>query len=114
MESAVAQKRRQSALDTFFKVPPIDDDDLLLDLRTYPKKSGLLSKDELEIVESDADTLLHRIKHRHLSFVEVTKAFSKAAVVAQSLVRNFDSECFKEMNSAEFKINKTPLDKLCD
>lgn len=92
-ESAIAQKRRQAALDAFFKVPDVEDDNLPLDLRSYPKESGLLSKEELDIVDSDAETLLHRIKHRHLTSVEVTKAFSKAAVIAQSLVRTFDPYC---------------------
>lgn len=88
VESAIAQKRRQNALDAFFPVPAIDEDDLPLDLRSYPKTSGLLTKDELEIIDTDAGTLLAKIKERELTSVAITEAFSKAAVVAQNVVRS--------------------------
>lgn len=84
-KSVVAQRRRQSALATLLKDPPIDVDDLPFDLRSYPKKPGLLANDELGTAESDSDTPLHRSKH-HLSSVEITKTFSKPPVVVQNLV----------------------------
>ncbi|KAK2763060.1 hypothetical protein FQN54_009693 [Arachnomyces sp. PD_36] len=97
VESTIAQKRRQDALDSFpFKAPPVDDHDLPLDLRSYPKESGLLTDGELGIVESDAETLLHRIRDRKLTSVEVAKAFCKATVIAQSLTNCVTEVLFDE------------------
>lgn len=84
--SAIAQKRRDDALNAFFPIFDIKDEDLPRDLRSYPKTSGLLSAEELEIVNSDAETLIQRIKERTLTSVAATTAFCKAAVIAQKLV----------------------------
>lgn len=86
--SATAQKRRDDALNAFFPVPDIKDEDLPQDLRSYPSSSGLLSAQELEIINSDAATLLKQIKERRLTSVAATTAFCKAAAIAQKLVCN--------------------------
>lgn len=115
IEAVTAQKRRQDALDAFFVVPAVNDSDLPLDLRSYPKTSGLLTEDELDIVETDAETLLHRIKDRQLTSVDVTKAFSKMAVVAQNLVCCFLIPSVEWIAGVGADVNSyAPLDKLCN
>lgn len=84
--SEIAQQRRDDALNAFFKVPKIKEEDLPQDLRSFPASSGLLSAEELEIIRSDAETLLAQIKSRKLTSVAATTAFCKAAVIAQKLV----------------------------
>ncbi|EEP79790.1 hypothetical protein UREG_04636 [Uncinocarpus reesii 1704] len=83
--SAIARKRRDDALNAFFRVPDINEDTLPRDLRSFPKTSGLLSTEELEIIYSDAETLVQRIKERKLTSVAATIAFCKAAAIAQKL-----------------------------
>lgn len=85
-ESAIALQRRNESISKFFQMPLVKEEDLPLDLRSFRETSGLLSKDELDITNSDAETLLRKIKSQQLSSVEVTKAFCKAAVIAQNLV----------------------------
>ncbi|OAX79679.1 hypothetical protein ACJ72_05997 [Emergomyces africanus] len=94
--SDVAQKRRDDALSAFFPIPDITEDDLPRDLRLYPKTSGLLSTAELDIVDTDAETLLQKIKDRKLTSVEVTKAFCKASVIAQKLTNCVTEVLFNE------------------
>ncbi|KAI1915163.1 hypothetical protein LOZ61_001839 [Ophidiomyces ophidiicola] len=94
--SAIAQKRRDDALNAFFQVPDIKDEDLPQDLRSYPKTSGLLSAEELEIINSDAETLTRRIKDRTLTSVAATNAFCKAAVIAQKLTNCVTEVLFRE------------------
>lgn len=84
--SVIAQKRRDDLLSAFFPIPDIAEDSLPQDLRSYPKTSGLLTQEELDIVDTDAETLLQKIRDRKLTSVEVTKAFCKASVIAQKLV----------------------------
>lgn len=53
----------------------------------YLRESGVLTSLELAITEmTDAATLLHKIASREFSAVEVVKAYSKRAAVAQQLV----------------------------
>jgi amidase len=84
--AAIAQKRRDDALNAYFPIPDIADEDLPLDLRSYPRTSGLLSAEELDIINSDAGTLLQQMKDRKLTAFAVTSAFCKAAAIAQKLV----------------------------
>ncbi|EER27006.1 Amidase family protein [Coccidioides posadasii C735 delta SOWgp] len=94
--SAIAQKRRDDAINAFFKVPDVREGDLPRDLRSFPKTSGLLSAEELEIINSDAETLLQRIKSRSLTSVAATNAFCKAAVIAQKLTNCVTEVLFRE------------------
>ena len=55
-------------------------------LTTVPKASGHFTPEELEIMETNAEDILVKIKNKIWSSSEVTKAFIKAAVVAQQLV----------------------------
>ncbi|KAK2810984.1 hypothetical protein FQN50_002577 [Emmonsiellopsis sp. PD_5] len=94
--SAVAQKRRDDALSAFFPIPEIDEDSLPNDLRSYPQTSGLLTPEEVEIVNSDAETLLKKIKERTLTSVQATTAFCKAAAIAQKLTNCVTEVLFNE------------------
>ena len=54
-----------------------------------PRRSGILSKRELEITENyTVQALLKALAAGELTAVEVTVAFSKRAAIAQQLVRN--------------------------
>ncbi|OJD12229.1 hypothetical protein AJ78_07134 [Emergomyces pasteurianus Ep9510] len=94
--SEVARKRRDDALSAFLPIPDIAEDGLPRDLRSYPKTSGLLTTEELDIVDTDAETLLQKIKDRKLTSVEVAKAFCKASVIAQKLTNCVTEVLFNE------------------
>lgn len=55
---------------------------------SYPKKSQLLSAEELGITESSATDLVKRMASGELTSVAVTTAFCKRAALAHQLVRN--------------------------
>jgi len=84
--SAIARKRRDDQLAAAYSLPEIDETRLPKDLRNYQKESGLFLPEELEILDMDAVTIVQKIRDRKLTSVEVTKAFCKAAAVAQKLV----------------------------
>lgn len=58
----------------------------VLDVTEFYKTCGLLDERELEIVESDAPTLVRRIKERELSSEQVLVAFAKSASAAHQVV----------------------------
>lgn len=84
--AAVAQRRRDAVLSSFYDLSPIDVSSLPNDLTTFPRKSGLLSIEEVEIVESQAEDILEKLTTRIWSAVDVTQAFCKSASIAQRLV----------------------------
>ncbi|EEH05571.1 acetamidase [Histoplasma capsulatum G186AR] len=94
--SAIVQKRRNDSLSAFFPLTDIAEDSLPQDLRSFPKTSGLLSPEELEIVDSDAETLLQKIRERKLTSVDVTNAFCRATVIAQKLTNCVTEVLFNE------------------
>ncbi|KAK2873896.1 hypothetical protein FQN49_002007 [Arthroderma sp. PD_2] len=94
--SAIAQKRRDDAISDFWSIPDIKDDQLPQDLRSYPQTSGLLTAEELAIVNTDATALLEKIRRGELSSVTITTAFCKAAVIAQKLTNCVTEVLFKE------------------
>ncbi|KAI8933813.1 hypothetical protein NX059_009516 [Plenodomus lindquistii] len=68
----------------------------------YPKKSGLLSQQELEWTESTATSLVSQLSKGQLKSVEVTLAFCKRAALAQQLT-NCIHEFFPEAALAQAK-----------
>lgn len=84
--SGAARKRRDDALAAFWSIPDVKEDELPRDLRSYPQTSGLLTAEELEIINSDASVLLEKLRTRKLSSVTITTAFCRATVIAQKLV----------------------------
>ncbi|KAK2746972.1 hypothetical protein FQN57_002544 [Myotisia sp. PD_48] len=94
--SAIAQKRRDDAIAKFWAIPDINEAELPNDLRAYPRTSGLLSAEELEITNADTATLLQRIKDGKLTSVVATTAFCKASVIAQKLTNCVTEVLFNE------------------
>jgi len=87
------KKSRQNASipKEWLITPPTDD---VLDVTDVPVKCGLLSAHELEITEvSEIAVLLNKIATGEWSSVQVTKAFSKRAIVAHQ-VTNCLTEIF--------------------
>lgn len=62
--------------------PPEDQ----LDVTTFPRESGFFTERELEITSISALTILSHLSSGSWTSEEVTKAFCKAAAVAQQLV----------------------------
>ena len=62
-----------------------------LNVIDFPEKSGLLSKREIEITNSEVGPLLQYLANGSWSAMEVTIAFSKRAVIAHQLVSRFIS-----------------------
>jgi amidase len=62
----------------------------------YPKTSGILSTEELEITESSATDLVAKLAMGKLTSVAVTKAFLKRAALAHQLL-NCALEFFPEI-----------------
>ena len=85
--SAIARKRRDAVLSSFHAVPRVDESNLPNDLTSYSLRSGYYTTDEVEIIESEAEDILQKIRDRIWTSLEVTKAFCKAAALAQELVR---------------------------
>lgn len=84
--SAIARKRRDAVLASFYPVQSVDESTLPNNLTAYSLKSGYYTTDEIEIIESEAEDILQKIREKIWTSVEVTKAFCKAAALAQSLV----------------------------
>ena len=84
----IALKRREAAIPREYLLPEAALTNLPRNLTTVPRSSGHFTTAELEIIESDAENILTKIKERRWTSLEVTKAFCKSAVVAQQLVRH--------------------------
>lgn len=86
--SAIAQKRRADNIAAFYKTPKFEEAELPNNLTDFALKSNYYTPEELDIIQSEADVLLERIASKKWSSVEVAKAFTKAAALAQELVRH--------------------------
>ena len=84
--AAIALKRREDAIPKDLLLPESALTNLPRNLTTVPKSSGHFTPEELEIIETNAEDILVKIKNKIWTSLEVTKAFIKAAVVAQQLV----------------------------
>jgi amidase len=82
----IALKRREAAIPDEYLLPKAALINLPQNLTTIPRTSGHFTTAELEIIESNAEDILLKIKERKWTSLEVTKAFCKAAIVAQQLV----------------------------
>ncbi|TVY21000.1 Acetamidase [Lachnellula arida] len=81
----IALKRREAAIPKEYLLPQESLSNLPQNLTTIPRTSGHFTAGELEIIESNAEDILLKIKAETWTSLEVTKAFSKAAIVAQQL-----------------------------
>lgn len=57
-----------------------------LSVMAYPKESGIMNADELDITESSATDLVAKMAAGKLTSVAVTTAFCKRAALAHQLV----------------------------
>lgn len=73
-----------------------------LSVMAYPKESGIMNADELDITESSATDLVAKMAAGKLTSVAVTTAFCKRAALAHQLV-NCSLEFFPEMALARAK-----------
>ncbi|CZT02650.1 hypothetical protein WAI453_002145 [Rhynchosporium graminicola] len=94
--AAIARKRRADAIPKDLLLPETSLSNLPRNLTTFPKSSGHFTAEELEIIEADAEEILSKIRERKWSSVTVTKAFCKAAVVAQQLTNCLTEILFPE------------------
>ena len=87
--SAIARKRRAANIEAFYPdIPTAEEAKLPQNLRQYALSSGFYTTDELEIIQSEAEDILQKIRDGIWTAVEVTSAFCKASAYAQSLVRS--------------------------
>lgn len=86
--SEIALKRREAAIPKEYLLPESSFKDLPQNLTTIPRSSGHFTPEELEIVESNAEDILLNIREKKWTSLAVTKAFCKASIVAQQLVRS--------------------------
>lgn len=89
--AAIAQKRREDAIPKEYLLPTESLKDLPRNLTTIPKASKHFTVEELEIIETEAEDILLKIKNQIWTSVQVTKAFCKASIVAHQLV------CFPQL-----------------
>lgn len=82
----IALRRREAAIPKEYLLPENVLAKLPQNLTTVPRDSRHFTSQELEITESNAEDILLKIKSKAWTSLEVTKAFSKAAIVAQQLV----------------------------
>jgi amidase len=85
--AAEAQKRREAALSSWYPdLPEFKESDLPNNLTEWATTSKFYTTDEIEIIESEAEDILQKIRDKVWTSVEVTKAFCKATALAQKLV----------------------------
>ncbi|CAG8981732.1 hypothetical protein HYALB_00013431 [Hymenoscyphus albidus] len=101
--AAIAQKRREDAIPKEYLLPDEVMKGLPRNLTGIPRTSKHFSVEELEIVESEAEDILFKIKNGIWTAVEVTKAFCKASVVAHQLTNCLTEILFPEaLKRAQF------------
>lgn len=88
---AIARKRRDASIPSSYILPEQIIANLPQNLKNIPQTSKHFSHEEVEIIESEAEDILIKIKEKIWTSLEVTEAFCKAAVVAQQLVRPIHS-----------------------
>lgn len=92
--AAIALKRRADAIPKEYLLPETSLANLPRNLTRIPKSSGHFTAEELEIIEADAEEILLKIREKKWTSLAVTKAFCKASIVAQQLVR---CSCFSQV-----------------
>jgi amidase len=84
--ASIARQRRDAALASFHEPLSIKESDLPNDLTAFVFNSRCYTTDEVEILQSEAEDILQKIRDKIWTTVEVAKAFMKAAAIAQQLV----------------------------
>jgi hypothetical protein len=94
--SNIARKRRATNIAAYYNVPTEDEATLPNNLTDYSLKAGYYITPELEIIQSEAEDILQKIRDRIWTSTEVAQAFCKASAYAQSL-----TNCVTEVLYAE-------------
>lgn len=85
--AAKAQTKLINSIPSQWRIPhdklPPDDQ---LDVTGFPRQSGLLTDDELEITEAFATDIVGAVAAGEWTAVEVTTAFCKRAAIAHQVV----------------------------
>ncbi|KAF9241340.1 general amidase [Melanogaster broomeanus] len=91
--AADKKQRQQEEIpqDWLITSPP----ETILNVTGFPETCGLLTRQEIEITNTDVDVLLKKLASAEWSSVAVTTAFYKRAIIAQQLV-NCLTEIFVE------------------
>lgn len=84
--ASTARQRRDAALASFHEPFSIKKSNLPNDLTAFVFRSRCYTTDEVEILQSEAEDILQKIRDKIWMAVEVAEAFMKAAAVAQQLV----------------------------
>ncbi|KAF8306763.1 amidase [Clavulina sp. PMI_390] len=92
--SALKQQQRDSLLK--WKLDPKLLDDKILDVTHIPAESGILDQLELEITDSNAETILKKLAEGVWTSEDVTVAFCKRASIAQQLTNCLTEICFDD------------------
>lgn len=82
----IARDRRESAIPSGYLLPDETVSKLSQNVTTVPRTSKHFALEEIEIIESEAEDILLKIKEKIWTSLEVVEAFCKAAAVAQQLV----------------------------
>lgn len=84
--AANAQKRRNDALSSYLLSKGVLKGPLPRNVTLVPTDAGHYSHEETEIIHSQAEDILLKIRERIWTSLEVTLAFCKAATAAHQLV----------------------------
>ena len=96
--AAQARKRRDEALPTKYMLSQSSLQNVPLNVTSIPRQH--LVATEIEIVESQAEDILLKIREKTWTALEVTEAFCKAATIAHQLVTLSSSESADFVNFA--------------
>jgi len=84
--STTAQQRRKDALAREAQLPASQLEGLPKDVTNLSRDLKVFSQAEVEIINSEPEDILLKIKERIWTALEVTEAFCKSAAIAQQLV----------------------------
>ncbi|KAI9821928.1 MAG: hypothetical protein M1827_002510 [Pycnora praestabilis] len=94
--AAVARSRRDASIPAEHLIPGLDLGKLPKNLTSLPKASGHFTNEEIEMMESQAEDILVKIRERIWTALEVVQAFCKAAAVAHQLTNCLTETLFPE------------------
>lgn len=102
--SLIARKRRAANIGAYYTPPTTDVAQLPTNnLTEYALKSGYYNDHELEIITTEATTILQNIKARKWTALEVAQAFCKASAYAQELTNCLTEVLYPEaMERAQY------------
>jgi len=83
---AIARARRDNAIPSVYLLPDETVSKLSQNVTTVPRTSKHFTYEEIEIIESEAEDILLKIREKIWTSLEVVEAFCKAAAVAHQLV----------------------------